>query len=71
MTYSNDTPSARAGLLSSLKNGDTLGTIQAARALLQDHSRTREWNFIRNELQKTPRGPLDLKPLKIALLSSF
>src|SRR5262249_25420174 len=49
----------------------TARSIQSARAILQENSRTREWNFIRHELQKTPSDALNLRPSKVALLSSF
>src|SRR5262245_12387314 len=72
MTHSSDQSRlSRADLVSSLKAGDTPGAVRSARAVLQENSRTREWNFIRNELQKIPDGKLALRPFKVALLSSF
>src|SRR5262245_50992347 len=61
----------RDQFISSLKIRNTLLAMQAARALLQQDSRTREWAFIRKELAKVPRVELAIQQLKVALVSSF
>src|SRR5262245_57420593 len=70
MTPSADARWSRADLSSSLRAGDASMAAQIVRSLLKEESGTRQWNFIKNELQKSSAG-LTLRPLKIALLSSF
>jgi FkbH-like protein len=62
---------ARNSFLASLGQGDTLNAIQAARAVLREEYGLRAWNFIAGALKKTALDKLDLKPFRVALLSSF
>src|SRR5262245_33260114 len=61
---------SRAYRSASLKSCYAAMAMQVVRALLKEESGTRQWSFIKNELQKAP-ATLALRPLKIALLSSF
>src|SRR5215467_3479409 len=61
----------REQFLLSLKERDGWRAVKAARGLLQENSRIREWAFIRKEIGKVPKGELPAQPLKVAFLSSF
>jgi FkbH-like protein len=68
----NDTTSStRSDFLSALQSRNTFGAIRAARTLMADESGLRQVSFIARELGKIAPDQLELKPLKIALLSSF
>jgi FkbH-like protein len=63
--------SLRDTFLSALRLGDIFQAVRAIRALLQEHHGTRQCSFIRRAVEKIADGRLPLKPLRVALLSSF
>jgi FkbH-like protein len=72
MTPNPHAPSAlRNDFSAALQAGRTFEAMQLARALLKEDSSLSQISFISRELEKVPRGTLALKPLKVALLSSF
>jgi FkbH-like protein len=68
-------PTARSTLrdafTAALHSGQKFESMQIARALLLEDSSLSQISFISRELERIPRSTLGLKPLKIALLSSF
>ena len=61
----------RDAFSAALHSGQKFEAMQLARALLLEDSGVSQISFISRELEKIPRGTLGLKPLKVALLSSF
>jgi FkbH-like protein len=70
-----NSPSATSALRNdfsaALQADEKFAAMQLARALLKEDSGLPQISFISRELEKVPRGKLGLKPLKVALLSSF
>src|SRR6266481_7250500 len=62
---------ARTSFLASVGRGDTLNAIQAARLVLHEENGLRAWNFIANTVKAAAPNQLELKPFRVALLSSF
>ena len=61
----------RSVFLNALEQAQLYPAIQAARALLAEDAGLRQWSFIHKAVAKYPAEHLDLKPLRVALLSSF
>jgi FkbH-like protein len=72
MTPNPPTPSTlRDAFSAALQSCQKFEAMQIAPALLLENPGLSHISFISRELEKIPRGTLGLKPLKIALLSSF
>jgi FkbH-like protein len=61
----------RSEFVAALHAGDKFKAIRLARMLLSEDPGLRQLTFISRELEKIPRASLGLRPLKVALLSSF
>jgi FkbH-like protein len=61
----------RDTFLSALRVGDMFQAVKTTRTLLQEHYGIRQFSFIRRAVEKITDGRLPLKPLRVALLSSF
>jgi FkbH-like protein len=61
----------RSEFVAALHAGDKFKAIRLARMLLSEDPGLRQLAFISRELDKIPRATLVLRPLKVALLSSF
>src|SRR5206468_3000608 len=61
----------RERFVSSLKAGDPIRAVQAARLLLANNSTVRDWTFVRKEKDKLLPASLRLHRFRVALLSSF
>jgi len=68
---SNDLSAVRSNFASSLLAGDKFLAMQLGKKLLDEDPGMRLLTFISRQLEKAPRAELGLKPLKVALLSSF
>ncbi len=66
-----DVAAIRASFVSSLQGGERFLAINFARRLLEIDSSLRQLTFISSQLEKAPHVKLALKPLRVALLSSF
>src|SRR6188472_1581698 len=64
-------PDRRSQLRVHVEAGHRDHAIQAARQLLAEQPGVRSWRFMRKLMAEARPGALALKPLKIALLSSF
>ncbi len=67
----NDLSAIRSSFINSLQAGEKFLAIELARTLLNRDQGLRQVTFISRQLEKSPRTKLALRPLKVALLSSF
>lgn len=72
MTNSSSASSSlRSAFSAALQAGDRFRAMQLGSTVLGEDPGLSQISFISRELEKIPRGKLGLKPLKVALLSSF
>ncbi len=62
---------AREAFAAAAQQGDTYRAIRAARELLHDRGGVSQMSFLARAIEKTVNWCVPLKPLKVALLSSF